>query len=226
MANQQDIVCKTILKHMKNYILLLFSLMMALHLNAQDNDQGKFWVMGVPQHLFNNGVRIETDIRLGGQQHHWLVIAPVYYHRDKPGSIFSERWDTEGMEGGGLNVYYRRYFNEKSGYYVSGGGGFRMINYEMNGFRWDTFEENGLEYYSYNPTNYRITYSTAIFDALTGYKLIADPNFALDFYAGFGFRYTLTRRPGNTFHYINQEAPGMGYSGFILLAGARIGVGW
>lgn len=212
----------------RKIILFIALLFVSMGLFSQkENDNQKIWIMGVPQHLFNNGIRIETDLRLKGDQNHWLIIAPTFYYRDKPGNFYSERWNIEGMEGAGVNLYYRRYMTaEAETWYLSAGGGYRWVNYKMQGYRWDEFQENDLTFYNYNRGNYSILFSTIKADALMGFRLVPDPNFAIDFYTGFGIRYTQTIKPENTYKSINGDGTGFGHSGFVFLFGVRIGVGW
>ncbi|MFP4289346.1 MAG: hypothetical protein ACLFQS_08810 [Bacteroidales bacterium] len=213
-------------KQSRRTILFITLLFISLGLYSQEeNNNQKVWIMGVPQHLFNNGIRIETDLRLKGDKNHWIVIAPAFYYRDKPGNFYSERWDTEGMEGAGINLYYRRYMTgESETWYLSAGGGYRWVNYKMKGYRWNEFRENDLTFYVYDDDNYNVSYSTMKADAMIGFRMVPDPNFAMDVYSGFGFRYTHNMQPDNIYKPIGGD--GMNNSGFVFLLGIRIGVGW
>jgi hypothetical protein len=207
--------------------LLLF----APSLRAAEPGNGmahKVWIMGVPQHLFQNGIRIEIDKPLR-HSNTWLTIAPSMYYREKRGNYFFGNYNVHGVAGVGLDIYYRRYMSSapSSGLYISAGGGYRFIRQKYIGDRWETFTEKGLSFYRYNNEPWYKKIHTANIRLVTGYQFLAAENFATDFFVGFGLRLSaFGNEDSASLVHSGGNYTNMSPNGIIVAAGVRIGVGW
>ena len=198
---------------------------------AAESENGathKIWIMGVPQHLFQNGIRIEIDKPLQ-RTNTWLTIAPSMYYRNRRGSYLFGNYNIHGVAGAGLDMYYRRYLSSapSSGLYISAGGGYRFIRQKYIGDRWESFTESGLSFYRYNNDPWFKKNHTVNIRMVTGYQFLLAQNFATDFFLGFGLRLSATRRDDNrTMIHTGGNNMSMSPNGLIVSAGMRIGVGW
>lgn len=221
-------------KHIYKFIsilLLSWLVFFASAMNAavpETETTNKVWVMGVPQHLFQNGIRIEIDKALKSNNA-WLTIAPGMYYRDKRGNYFFGNYNVHGVIGAGLDLYYRRYMSSapSSGLYISAGGGYRFLRQKYIGDRWETYDEHGLSYFRYDNEPWYKKIHTANVRLVTGYQFLANEHFAVDFFFGFGLRLSAVRsEPKDSFVYSGGNNLGMSPNGVIVSAGVRIGVGW
>ena len=187
------------------------------------------FVMGVPQHLFVNGLRIEIDKPLGNLQK-WLVIAPSLYYKGKQGSWFSTRRLMDGMEGAGLDVMYRYYPSwrkDGGGGYLSAGGGIRYLNFRYSGYRWDEFQQDNLTFYRYDTGSWNRQLTTANLKFTLGYQQVFNRHFAIDLFVGAGFKYTDAKQPADVSIVFDSNDPeNLDYTGLLFIGGVRFGMGW
>lgn len=187
------------------------------------------FVMGVPQHLFVNGLRIEIDKPLGNLQK-WLIIAPTLYYKGKQGSWFSSRRLMDGMEGAGLDIMYRYYPSWRAGGgggYLSAGGGIRYLNFRYSGYRWDEYRQNDLTYYRYDTGSWNRQLTTANIKFTLGYQQVFNRHFAIDLFVGAGFKYTDAKQPADvTIIFDSNDPENLDYTGLLLIGGIRFGMGW
>ena len=216
----------------KPAILIFTSLILIvswLHAETDERSiQYRTWIMGVPQHLFENGIRIEFDRALEDNSR-WIVIAPSVYFRDKPGNYFSPRRYMDSMFGLGLEVFYRYYLSyhpDKGNYYVAAGGGFRWIDYQYRGFMWRESMEDDLTYYRYHNAPWTSSVTNYKASITAGYFALLRDNMAIDFFIGGGFVLTESKDRINAGVIYSESGPYRGYSGFEVVAGIRLGVGW
>lgn len=185
-------------------------------------------IMGVPQHLFDNGVRIEIDKRLP-RQNQWITLAPTLYYRGQRGNYFGN-YDLYGMKGMGMEVFLRHFLldqPEPEGFYLSAGAGYRYLQLRHRGDSWNEYMENGLTYYDYNARVWdRQTHSFTLKGTL-GYQTILNRHLLIDLFMGVGLRWSeqtipsdivLIHDTGDVFSY--------NFRGFLYVVGGRVGIGW
>lgn len=187
------------------------------------------FVMGVPQHLFQNGIRIEIDKPLGHRQH-WLILAPTVYYKGKQGSWFSNRRLMQNMQGAALETMYRYYPGWRSqggGAYFSAGIGIRYIRFRYSGYRWNEYMQDGLTFYNYDTGSWNRNLTTSSLKLTLGYQKVFNRHFTADLFFGAGFRYTVANQPPDvaiTFYSNSPES--LDYTGLHLTGGIRFGMGW
>lgn len=211
------------------YFFLAFSCI--INAGAQETSESYTpgtWVMGVPQHLFQNGIKIEIDKRLSSPQK-WIILSPSFYYRDQRGNRLFGNYDVLGLKGGGLDVLYRWYIkelNEDGGFYLSAGGGYRFISRKFSGNRWESYVENDLTYYRYDEAPwYKKTHSANV-RGTAGYQFILDNHMAIDFFMGYGMKLSNEITPEDIQSYGEDDVYSFGGSGFIFVGGVRVGIGW
>lgn len=195
------------------------------------NNRPNIWIMGVPQHLFENGLRVEVDKRLRNPAN-WITISPVLYFRRHDLSrtgFWGDSRDFETMLGGGLGVYLRHYPNYDGrfrGFYMMAGGGYEMISYKQSGFAWEEIQRDGIDYYVPGQSGlYRSKIHSFNFRACIGYKFHIDPHLAVDIFIGPGLRYSTQVSPGDA-TIVYDRILSREFEGTHLAAGVRFGVGW
>lgn len=189
------------------------------------------WVMGVPQHLINNGMRIEIDKQLRNPAN-WITFSPVFYFRGQETNLVGDiivDWNFASMLGGGLSVFLRHYPNHDSrfrGFYMKAGAGYEMIAFNQSGFKWESINRDGIDYYVPGPTEiYRNTVNSFSVRFCIGYKFHLDPHLAVDVFIGPGLRYSTQVTPGDA-TIVFDRLTSRGFEGTHLAAGIRFGVGW
>jgi len=215
----------------KKYILILlpvFWSLMSMGQGSVEKYQHQTWVMAMPQHLFQNAIRVEIDKKLT-REGAWIIFAPTVYYRGQQGTWISGNRHMYGIKGGGLDVLYRYYPNglgRRGGIYVSAGGGYRFTDREYQGGRWDDYEENGLGYYRYDTSTWHKQTQTVILKGITGYQRIPNKHFVWDIFLGIGVKLSSDKVPdGLTSHY-TDDVYSLGGTGFLMVGGLRMGIGW
>jgi hypothetical protein len=184
--------------------------------------------MGVPQFLFQNGIKIEIDKRLSSPQK-WIILSPSFYYKDQRGNWLFGNSNVLEVKGGGLDILYRWYLKElkqQGGFYLSAGGGYRYIARKFEGNHWESFEETGLTYYRYDEASWLKETHTANLRATAGYQFVIFDHMALDFFAGIGMKISRDEIPDNILSYTDDDVYSFGGSGYIFVGGIRLGIGW
>ncbi len=199
---------------------------------SQDIDSGhksySHWIMGVPQHLFKNGIRVEWDKKLG-RPGVWINYAPTIYYRGQRGNRLFGNYDVYSTAGAGMDVMLRWYpqgIGPKGGFYLSGGGGFRFLVQEFRGYRWTTSVRNGLTWYEYDESSWNRETQNYVLKGTLGYLLIINRHLAADFFIGIGLQAETQKLPSGTIYEISEEPDVFGGTGLITLLGFRLGIGW
>lgn len=220
---------------MKNILILFYILMFFPfgNLFAQEPESEyhhNFLIMGVPQHLFQNGIRIEFDRRLNNPQN-WLIVAPTVYYRGQRGNWLIGNFNVHSMWGAGLEVFYRRFMKDRpepGGFYLSGGTGYRFVNQEYRGDRWDIYTENGLTFYRYNNSSWHKQNHTFSLKGTAGYQFVTEQHLMLDVFIGYGLLLSRQDIPDNVevLSHFDNDAFSFGYTGLLYEIGVRLGIGW
>jgi len=216
------------LKTVLSIIALLATLVGSYAQEPVAGYEPKTWIMGVPQHLFNNGIRIEIDKKIP-QTNFWLTAAPVFYYKGQRGNRLWGNYDVHQMQGLGLELFFKWYpvgLKQSGGAYLMAGGGYQMIRQEFRGYRWNSYVEDDLNWYVYDETPWNLDSHSATIKATAGYMAIADDHLALDLFIGWGFKYSQQSKPSDTYYNIFDDVYSFGGNGFLLIMGFRVGVGW
>jgi hypothetical protein len=214
----------------KNIIVFLYVMFLGNCLWAGDTiSHSRTWVMGMPQHLFNNGVRIELDKEISPTGK-WITLSPVVYYRGREANWISDRGGFESMSGGGLGIYYR-YFPKAMGksfnLYLMTGGGYEFISFKVRGIRWETIENDGLEFYTMGDSDFFNSHlHTFEIRATVGFKWLLDKHLAVDVFAGPELGYSFIGGGDNTLFPSYDGYFRYGKNGIGVAGGIRIGVGW
>jgi hypothetical protein len=203
------------------------------HAQAQisvKNQEQSTRIMLVPQYLINNGFRIEIDRSLK-EKNRWITYAPTIYYRDKKSNTWFNESNVHGVAGVGMDVFYRWYpsRNSKSGRaFLSAGGGYSFISRKFKGNRWEEYLENNLTYYRYDTDYWNASYHIINLRATAGFHIIKAQYFSMDYYLGFGIKYSLVDKPENYVYYNNADDSifDPDYRGFLIVTGLRLGIGW
>lgn len=185
-------------------------------------------VMGVPQHIINNGVHIELDLA-GSKPTQWLTLAPQFYYQSRRNDNLIFHNTFESVVGAGLEIYRRNFLSHKRhgrGAYFSWGGGYRYFDIKTSDYLWKPVQENGLTYYHRKDATYHVGIHSLSARAMTGVQVVLDKHLLLDVFAGFGVRYSSHQQPEGGFARYNHSTSDYGYTGTMFVGGIRLGVGW
>lgn len=194
----------------------------------------KIWIMGVPQHLIQHGVRIEIDRPHKGNKG-WITYAPTIYYRDENGFGISNRNRNSTLKGAGLDIIYKWFTKPGSvggcGIYVSPGVGYRYILKETKGLVWEAYQQNDLTFYTLKHSSWNVETHTISFRAVFGFQDQMRKHTAFDYFVGTGIKLSEEKRPENTFFSKEQRDNSRnqfsyGFSGPVFIFGIRVGVGW
>lgn len=191
---------------MKRSILFSILLFLGMGLYAQDSieapTRNNFAVSFTPQYIITGGMRMDFDGRLTDKT--WLTLAPTFYYMDN-----SYMWDPESTSylGVGLHANYR-YFPSGRGIYVGLGMSYKFLNAEYT-----KYSEEAKE---------KAEFHTMGFDYLFGYQFKLVEQLFMDLYLGWGFRYSI-ENSNEADDYWSNAILDLGYSGFLPVAGVRVG---
>ena len=186
----------------------------------------RYMVMGVPQHILNNSVRIEIDLAQKGAKK-WLVLAPQFYYAGEDSDDFFNRDNHRQIKGVGFELLTKTFITGRThgkGLYYSWGGGYRVISIDLDDFIWKTYSENGLTFYRQEQANLSINTHGLSGRVTAGYQFNLSDIMYADIFVGFGIKYTLYDRPQGSYHTFNQNSLDYGYTGTLFVGGFRLGV--
>jgi len=195
------------------------------YVRAQEGNY-EFMVMGVPQQILNNCVRIDLDIPLA-TDYKWLVLSPQFWFKEESLEDALEHNDYETLLGGGLDAYSKVFISRKShgkGLYLSYGGGYRILRLSTSYFLWKKYLENDLVYYNRIPADFNVYIHGITGKAITGFQMEVAEGFFMDLFIGFGVRLSIHDNPAGSFIKYNHGTNDYGYTGTFFVGGARLGI--
>lgn len=190
---------------MKNLTLILLLLLLAPKVKSQDSlavKENQFAFSLTPQYVITGGMRLDFDIKVNKKG--WLTLAPIIYYMDN-----SYMYDPESTSftGAGAFINYR-YFPSGKGIYASTGINYRYLDTKYSDYNDDSDKE--------------AQFNTFGFDFTFGYQFRLVEQLFMDLYLGWGFRYSLQETVEEE-EYWSDAFLDLGYSGFLPVAGLRIG---
>lgn len=190
----------------KKASILLFCLLSLHCVQAQQDvvepETSRFSIGFTPQYLIIGGMRVDLDISLTRKA--WLTLSPTFYFSENSTMFSPESMDYAGV---GFAANYR-YFPSGKGVYVGA-----ALNYKFISSEYERYYEISKEEAIFN------TYG---FDMSLGYQFLIVDKLFMDLYLGWGFRYSTEDSPESK-DYWSDAILSMAYSGFLPVAGCRIG---
>ncbi|MDR2027183.1 MAG: hypothetical protein LBQ01_06465 [Prevotellaceae bacterium] len=222
---------------MNRLLFTLFALLTVSTLPAQTREQtiaeefpdqaGKYAVAVYPLHLFNNGLRLDFEMKIKNTPA-WIQIGASGYFGTMP-SAYNEynKWSTiygeefNHLLGAGLELNYKRFFNQKETWYYAGGCSYSRYNVDYVDRYWYSYIEDGMEYRTtkFGSLNQKI--DKFGISAYLGHQK-SKHAFLSDIFVGLGYRYSLkSNRIAKSF---DDSMLAWGYKGVVFITGVRIGV--
>lgn len=191
---------------MKRFRLILAFMLVTVYAVAQEDvnptSETKYAFSFTPQYVITGGMRIDFDFKLSEKL--WFTAAPVVYYMDD-----TYMYDPESTSYTGVGGFFNfRYFPAKKGMYAGMGLNYRYLS---------------TSYLEYSETVEReASFNTAGFDIMFGYQFRLVEQLFMDLYLGWGFRYSIqdSEEPEE---YWSDAFLDLGYSGFLPVAGLRLG---
>lgn len=183
--------------------ILLFSVLaIAQDVNVPLDTGTKYAFSFSPQYVITGGMRIDLDVKLSEKG--WLTIAPIFYYMDD-----TYMYEPESTSYTGIGVFLNyRYFPTGNGMYAGLGLNYKHLN---------------TDYFVYNETTEEnAKFDTYGFDITLGYQFRLVEQLFMDLYLGWGFRYSLQETVEEDAYWSNAFLD-LGYSGFLPVAGLRLG---
>lgn len=216
----------------KKSILILILLIFSSNIKAQEEINDNKITFIVPQYIITNGIRIDIDIRKP-ESNNWWVITPYYYDDDSKLSFLNpddnfefNPHSYESMYGAGLGIARKIFLRKPTkGLYVMAGIGYKYFKIKGDNETYvETLGDDGLVYFEIQDLKYAININSYSGYATIGYQLNPFSKFYIDFYLGFGIRYSTHNSPENVTTKYNRGNIDYGYSGTLPIIGVRLGV--
>lgn len=207
--------------------------------NAQEEDDRhhKILIFGNPQYLVTNGLRIDVDLNQKNSRN-WLVFSP-YYYSDKSSvdalnlsgsDEYYDLYSYDKMTGAGLGLSKKIFLTRNTiseGFYLLYGGTYRYFDIDGNGFTWVEYTgTDGLKRQEMDDIKYQLSIHSINANAVIGYQYQAFSSFYIDFYCGFGLKYSIHNSPQNVTVKYNRGYYDYGYTGTQFIGGIRFGIGF
>ena len=209
---------------MKRILISIFVLIFTNSIINSQNNEPKILVMGVPQYLFMNGIRIDVDYCYKNKS--WIVFSPQYYNYNSSlgNDAFGLSDEYETLSGAGLYISLKRMMSKYSskGLYIAGGAGYNYFDvFTKNKRVWEEFEPG-----RYAPVykDYTVSINKIGINALLGTQFSIFNVVYFDLYIGFGMRYAFRKIPENSFTFFNTSNSDYGYRGTLFVSGFRVGL--
>ena len=185
----------------------------------------------VPQHLIVNGLRFDIEKNIKNTNN-WVLIAPQFYlnhndyDRDNFPSYYRNNNDYDIMTGYGIDIYHKLFLKEQAqpkGPYFAYGLSYQHYLIEFRQYTWDTFTDDGLEYYSYDLLNCEETINKVGLNMMIGLQNVVE-RFVIDIYLGMGIRYSFIETNAPETRTFYRYWWHFGYTGTLPLFGFRLGM--
>ena len=203
--------------------------------------QKRFIFAVEPLQWFNWAWRFDFEMRIGNGPG-WLQFGPAVYYRNDNNSNYRydhyyDYWsyyidyDMNGgllrepfsnLRGAGLDVNYKRFINRSRTFYIAAGLSYTRLKIEYMGMKWDSYMEDGLQYYRYMPGNQTQNINRKGINTYIGHQIDSRKGLHIDLFWGFGFRTSDSEKGKPSF---SDYMFSYGYSGVVFLTGVRIGFG-
>jgi len=202
--------------------------------------QKKYTFAFQPMQWFNWGWRFDFETRLGDGPG-WLQFGPTvymvtkskkhYYYEDHYwhksfSDLFYIREPFYKLNGGGLDVNYKRFIDPYRSLYFASGVSYTRFNIDFNGRlgKWNDYTEDGLLYhtYSYSENIHTQHINRMSVNQYFGYQIPSRHAFLFDVFVGISYRHAISDKDKPQF---NTYSFSYGHTGFTFMTGVRFGVG-
>lgn len=209
-------------------VSLILCLLFVKYSQAQNTKNNNLLIMGVPQYLLVNSVRIDIDKNIKGTNK-WVVISPQIFNGETGAisNMFSGRFNYLDVKGGALGLSYKYVLSEKSnsqGVYVAAGGAYHYLKVKSEGVLWEAQSPGSLIMVQKQGSVSSIINRMGL-NSIVGMQLKTNSNIFMDFYVGFGIKLGLDKTEEGGITDLSAYASDYGYSGTYLLMGVRFGIG-
>ena len=206
------------------WLLILFSYSV---IQAQDSLR-TIVIKLSPQHLLMRTGRFEIEKRIMNSRNAY-VIAPMFHFGDPDNILTTQRNSSnDQVTGVGAEVLHKIYTQvkrETSGIYFAYGLNYNYFNITYNDFGWVTSKnEDQLDIIEYKLVDQKQTINKIGFAALTGIEVYSSNYFVVDFYVGFGFKYSIINAPNGREDRYKANYLDYGFSGFEPRLGIKVGL--
>ena len=231
------------------YLLLLAVWFFTSQTQAQDkagrqslpryfSTQKKYTVAIQPFQWFNSGWRFDFETRLGDGPG-WLQFGPTVYSASGNGNSYSYGYDGydyhsgfsfhesfSKLNGGGLDINYKRFINPERSLYFASGLSYSRFNIDYHGGygEWKNYMEDGLQYheYIYSQGLHTQHINRTAINSYFGYQVPSRRMFLFDMFVGFSYRHANSEKDKPAF---DRYAYSYGYTGLVFMTGLRFGIG-
>jgi hypothetical protein len=235
---------------MRKYLCLLLLVIcpFAMHVHAQrvstahrpelyDWSQKKYTFTIQPLQFYNASLKMDFEMRLGDGPG-WLQFSPAVYYsnRDMDDNGYYEngtfyyhgnfdffKEPYTKLRGGGLDVNYKRFLNPRRTFYTAAGLTYTHLNIKYWGWEWNDYIEDGLEYHSYVCDFQTQRINRVGINCYFGHQIPTRRAFVYDMFWGWSYRHSFSDK--NKSVKFNNHMFSHGYTGFVFIAGVRIGFG-
>ena len=202
---------------------------MANQLKAQEKETYNVLIMGVPQFLVLNGIRVDIDKNIKGTNR-WIVFSPEIYNGKGEGiiDVASRDFLLDKVVGAGMGCAFKYVFSKKSnaqGIYLAGGGAYQYFDIKSQGIIWSP-ESEGSVTLEQRIGQVHTTINKIGVHSYIGYQSKLTDEFMVDFFVGFGLRLSIDNTDQNGITDLGVFPGDYAYSGTTLVAGIRFGLGY
>lgn len=192
--------------------------------NYQPLSHEKFRIMGVPQMLFLQGLRVDFDIpQRDGKE--WIILSPEFYYKGKTDDQFDQNYSK--LIGGRLGIAKRIHIKTGpliSGWYLSYGAVIEYYRLTRDFDNWNPTQIEGIEYLQRGTSEKTNNAFKPGIEFTIGQVIPLVDHVMLDCYIGTGFRYCFFDGSSKIKAEYAEDMYGKTRSGAVFLAGFRLGI--
>jgi len=222
-------------------IILLIFMRLTSDVAAQTKDMN-FMIKGEPLYLINNGLYVDFEKKVSNTK--WLVVSPQFYVKYKDGSrdkwrdVYEISYDNENPGeshhylkyiGAGLDLTIKNFiFSNKyvKNIYFGYGASWQYYNLTLEKLIWQTYAEGDLNILLPETKQYQEQINKFGLNGIVGLQLKVWKGMYVDFYTGWGFRYSVYHSSDGSVVKFNSGSWDFGYTGINFIGGIRVGVGF
>jgi hypothetical protein len=216
--------------------IIIIQTFQTIHAKLPEKKEHNFLIMGVPQYIIANGLRIDLDIHQK-ESPNWLILSPYYYFDHYSVDLMNiggsedyyDPYTYDKMTGVGMGISRKTFLSKESvsnGFYLLYGADYKYFDINGNNFTWvEYIGTDGFPYQEMKDIKYDMYIHSIGGCTSIGYQAQIISSLYFDFYLGFGVKYAFYKSPQHVTVKYNRGINDLGYTGTHMVGGIRIGIG-
>lgn len=179
-----------------------------------------------PVYLLNNTLRFDAEMQQREKASAYIGALEVINGNTNILYNNGDGNSNDRVSGLGIGFAYKLKLNptkKLSSFYCSPGITFRRLNITLKGEDYYSYQEDGIEYFTYGEKETKYPVNSALIFGNLGFQKVWTTTMLLDVYLGFGYKISTRDRLLETIRDYEKPSYGFNYNGVAIQAGFKFG---